>query len=66
MTDRLSVKQAAKVIGVTPALLRYQMDMNIWDLGAVARSKNGRRSHIIFRAKVEKLLGRELKEGEVE
>ena len=64
MTDRLTPKQAAKIMGVSVQFLNYQMDEGIWDLGIVGKSKTGRRTHVIFRSKVEKMIGRKLEEGE--
>ena len=66
MTDRLTPKQAARIMGVDPQFLNYQMDMGVWDLGVIGKSRNGKRNtHIIFRAKLEKILGREIKEEEL-
>jgi len=65
MGDRLSVNKAAELLGVSATFLRYQMDVGAWDIGSVTKTRGGRRGHIIFRAKLEKLLGRELKEGEI-
>lgn len=65
MTDRLTPKQCARIMGVTVPFLNYQMDVGNWDLGLVGKSKSGRRTHVIFRAKVEQHLGRMLTEEEM-
>lgn len=65
MTDRLTPKQAAKIMGINVQFLTYQMDVGNWDLGAVLESKTGRKTHLIYRCKVEKILGRELREEEL-
>ena len=65
MTDRLTPKQAAKIMGVTDKLINYQMDIGNWDLGLVSKSRTGRNTHIIFRAKLEKLIGRQIGENEL-
>ena len=65
MNDRITPKQAARILGVSVPFLNYQMDMNIWDLGMVGRSKSGRRTHVIMKSKLEKYLGREIQEGEL-
>lgn len=65
MNERITPKQAARIIGVSVPFLNYQMDMNIWDLGMVGKSKSGRRTHVIFKSKLEKYLGREITDTEI-
>ena len=64
--DRVRTEKAAQIIGCSRRLLTYQMDKGIWDLWTVTRSKTGRRSqHIVFRAKLEKMIGRPLTGEEI-
>ena len=66
VTDRLTPRQAAKIMGVDVQFLNYQMDMGIWDLGIVGESRNKKkRTHLIYRCKVEKIIGREIREEEI-
>ena len=68
MCERVSLPQAAKEIGVAPQLIRERMqldksDPRYWDLGEVIPSKTGkpnaRNTYLIFRAKLDKFLGKE-------
>jgi len=64
--ESIKTEQAAKIIGCSRRFLTYQMDIGNWDLGTVTRSRTGRKArHIVFRAKLEKMIGRTLEEGEL-
>lgn len=62
MTDRIPTKTAARIIGVVPQYLQQEMRAGRMDLGYVAGGK--RKNYIIFRAKLEKFIGRELTEDD--
>lgn len=64
MKERMSISQASEILGLSGAFIRYQMDVGGMDLGVVTKTKSGRRTHIIFRSKLEKLIGRKIEEGE--
>lgn len=64
-TERVSVMQAAKEIGVAPQLVRERMkcaktDPLHWDLGEVVEtgSEKKKYTYLIFRAKLDRFLGR--------
>lgn len=64
MSQRVSVFEAAAEIGCHPQYLRQQMRTGKWDLGNVVKpSRNGSRcEYFIFRAKLDKFLGKEQEE----
>ena len=59
--ERVSVKDAAREIGCAQEYLRRQMKAGRWDLGEVVKpSRNGcQHEYFIFRAKLNKFLGKE-------
>lgn len=66
MKERISTARAAELIGCTVRQLTYQMDKGIWNLGIVSKSRTGRNGrHYVFKAKLEEMLGRELREEEL-
>lgn len=65
MTDRIPTKTAARIIGVAPQYLCQEMRNGNIDLGCVLKSEK-HYNYIIFRAKLEKLIGRELTEEDLE
>lgn len=64
MSQRVSVKDAAKEIGCAPEYLRRQMKSGRWKLGEVIKpSIDGcQHEYFIFRAKLDVFLGKEVKE----
>ncbi|MCI8489025.1 MAG: hypothetical protein HFJ04_02015 [Lachnospiraceae bacterium] len=64
MSERVSVKEAAELIGCEAGFVRMKMrekGTGRWDLGEVAKSKKpgGRYTYYIFRAKLNAFLGKE-------
>lgn len=59
--QRVTVIDAAKEIGCDPDYLRQKMKKKTWDLGMVVppSKPGGRYEYFIFRAKLDKFLGRE-------
>lgn len=63
-TERVSVKEAAAILGVYPPAIYEHMKAkgeNHWDLGIYVppRKKGGHAQYIIFRCKLNKLIGAE-------
>lgn len=56
---RISVPEAAKLIGCDPDYLRQRMKRKEWDLGEVVppKTKGGMYRYIIFKPKLETFLG---------
>lgn len=63
MKDRVSAKTAARIMGVLPQYIQQEMRNGRMDLGYVSGGKH--KTYIIFRAKLEKMIGRELTEEEL-
>ena len=61
VSEKIPVTQAARMIGCAPEYLRRQMKAKEWDLGQVVRPPRGGNNYryYIFRAKLEKFLGKE-------
>ena len=66
MKDGYSPKQIEQLLNISAPLIRYQMDTGQWDLGVIAKGRGGHKRHIIFRAKLEQMIGRELSETELQ
>lgn len=64
MNQRVSVFEAAAEIGCHPQYLRQQMRTGKWDLGIVVKPpcNCSRFQYFIFRAKLDKFLGKEQEE----
>ena len=64
MSERIGVQEAAKEIGCAPEYLRRQMKAGKWDLGSVVKPSRGisNYQYFIFRAKLDKFLGKEREE----
>lgn len=59
MSERVRVDDAAKEIGCAPQYLRLQMATGNWDLGGYVKPKNKKNgSYYVFRAKLDKFLGK--------
>ena len=61
MTERIGLPDAAKILGVSPQAVREHMKRGLWDLGIVEETGGRKRkyTYIIFRQKLEKLIGKE-------
>ena len=62
MSERVSVEQAAKEIGIAPQGLREYMKRGLIDIGAVLPNISGKgksKRYLISRSKLDKYLGRE-------
>ncbi len=57
--ERMTVKECADLLGVSPQTVRERMKRKIWDIGTVSKSRQGIRRYDIFRGKVERLIGKE-------
>lgn len=59
MTQRVSVKDAAREIGCSEGFLRQQMRRGDWDLGSVVRPRRGVTNfrYFIYRPKLDAMLG---------
>lgn len=58
--ERVPTDQAAREIGVAVQTLYYRMEQGEWDLGTVVKSRTGKTTrHIVFRAKLDRFLGKE-------
>lgn len=61
MSERVRLEDAAKELGCSQQAVREHMKLGIWDLGEVIspkRSKKKQYSYYIYRAKLDKILGR--------
>ena len=62
MSERVSVEQAAKEIGIAPQGLREYMKRGLIDIGVVLPNLNGKgksKRYLISRSKLDRYLGRE-------
>lgn len=56
--QRMSVKEAAKILGRTENYIRYAMDKKLIDIGDVIPSRTGKsKKYEIYRAKVMRRVG---------
>lgn len=59
-SQRLSVKETARILGRTEAYIRYAMDKKLIDIGTVTPSRTGKsKTYNIFLPKVMRLIGDE-------
>lgn len=65
LTDRIPTKKAAAILGVNPGYLMQEMKKGTLDLGYVGKTKQ-RHTYVIFRKKLEALIGRELTEEDLQ
>lgn len=59
MMERISIEEAAKMLGMSKQAVRILMNKNQVDIGFV--TGDGRKTYVIFREKVNKLIGKETK-----
>lgn len=61
VSEKVPVAQAARMIGCAPEYLRRRMKAKEWDLGQVVKPPRGGTNYryYIFRAKLDKFLGKE-------
>lgn len=61
MKERMTVKEAAEFMGLTPAYIRYQMELGKLDIGTVVKrsTPHGRHRYLISRRKVLAWAGKE-------
>lgn len=59
MSERISVKEAAAILGCNPQAVRENMKSGRWDLGSVVPTgKAGKKyNYYIYRAKINKFIG---------
>jgi len=57
--EKMTVRECADLLGVSPQTVRERMKRKIWDIGIVSKSRQGVRRYDIFRNKVERLIGKE-------
>ena len=55
--ERVSIEEAAKMLGISKQAVRMLMQRKEVDIGFVTGS--GRKSYVIFREKLNKLIGKE-------
>lgn len=61
MSQRVTVAQAAKELGIAPQGVREYMKRGLIDIGAVLPSiKGDRQTYMIFRDKLDKYMGKKL------
>lgn len=63
MTDRIPTQRAAEILGIGKLYMMQEMRAGRMDLGYVSKGK--RKTYVIFRAKLEKMIGRELTEEDL-
>lgn len=57
-SQRVSVKEAARILGRTQNYIRYAMDKKLIDIGMVTPSRTGKsKTYSIFLPKLKKLIG---------
>ena len=62
-SQRLSVKEAARILGRTEAYIRYAMDKKLIDIGTVTPSRTGKsKTYSIFLPKILRLIGEKSEE----
>lgn len=54
--ETLTVKEAAKLLGVSPVHLRKNMLQKEYDFGTVTIGKTGRHTYTIYKPKIEKYI----------
>lgn len=57
-TDRIPVAEAARLIGCTPQIVRFNMRKGIWKIGLVVPGKKVTQ-YYVYKARVMKLIGGE-------
>ena len=60
-TERVSVAEASKLLGISPQGVRVQMQRGILDIGIVVSSATGNkniRQYLIYRPRLDKVLGK--------
>lgn len=66
MKDRISVATASKLLGTTPQTVRLQMQDKDIDIGeCIPNRKHTGYLYYIYKGKLEKVLGREIKDDEI-
>lgn len=64
--EKISLKQASKIIGINEQALRERMKAGVYDIGVVWKPKGSKHYvYDIFKSKLESLIGRELEEWEL-
>lgn len=60
-TDRIPVAEAARLIGCTPQIVRFNMRKGIWKIGLVVPPTKGKKitQYYVYRARVMNLIGGE-------
>ena len=58
--ERVSIKEASEMLGVSPQAVRLLMQRKRVDIGLVVDS-GSKKTYIIFREKLNKLIGKETK-----
>jgi hypothetical protein len=61
-SERVSVTQAAKELGMSPMAVRVRMERGLLDIGEVYPSVSGKKdrsSYYIYRSRLNKVLGKE-------
>jgi len=59
MSERISLSEAARQMGISPQCLRIQMQRGLVDIGYVAKSTTGNSyRYYIFREKLNKVIGK--------
>lgn len=61
--QRVSVEEAASILGVRTQAVREHMKRGIWDLGEVIEDSSHKKQYIIFRPKLNRLVKELKKEG---
>lgn len=56
-SQRVSLPEAAAMLGVSPQSVREHMKRGLWDLGRAEKAPGRRGNYYIYRAKLEKFLG---------
>lgn len=62
-SERVSVEEAARLLGITPQGVRVQMQRGLLDIGIVVPSVKGNKknTYLIYRNKLNRVLGYELR-----
>ena len=58
-TDRITVEEAARIIGTTPQMVRFNMRKGNWKIGMVIKPEKGKKHHryYVYRSLVNRLVG---------
>lgn len=57
--ERIPLPEAAQILGCAPQAVREHMKSGVWDLGVVVRTSPNRYQYHIYRAKLNKMIGRD-------